>query len=272
MKKMLLIAAMAAGMLVHGGIDFSDAESTAKVYGEFTRYHYKVDGCTAWIVAPAKPVAGAKWVWGMEFPDAFKERTGVVELVKQGFYYVHIAVGNKYACPESMDHFNAFYWFLQGKGFNKKCATVGISRGGLYGLRFAIAHPERVWCCYGDAPVCDFKSWPGGKGKGKGSKGDWANLIKVYGFKDEAEAMAYTGNPVDNLKGLAEAKVPLIHVVGDVDDVVPRAENTDVVAQRYKALGGTIHIFNKPTCNHHPHGLEDPSPVVALIKKYSEVK
>ena len=96
----------------------------------------------------------------------------------------------------------------------------------MYAYNFAAAFPDRVACIYGDTPVCDFKSWPGGKGKGKGSPDDWAALLRNYGFKDEAEALAYRKNPVDELVPLAAAKVALIHVVGDADQVVPPEENT----------------------------------------------
>lgn len=47
-------------------------------------------------------------------------------------------------------------------------------------------------------------------------------------------------NPVDRLPVLAAAKIPLIFVVGDADDVVPAAENAEVMEQRYKALGGVV--------------------------------
>jgi pimeloyl-ACP methyl ester carboxylesterase len=93
--------------------------------------------------------------------------------------------------------------------------------------------------------------------------------LELYGFKDEAEARAYRGNPIDNLEPLAKAGIPLIHVVGDADDAVPPETNSDIVEQRYKALGGTIQVFHKPGGGHHPHGLEDPTPVVELIKNYS---
>jgi hypothetical protein len=54
-----------------------------------------------------------------------------------------------------------------------------------------------------------------------------------------------------------------------VDDVVPVEENTAVIEQRYKALGGTITVFRKPGVGHHPHGLDDPKPVVDLIEAYT---
>jgi pimeloyl-ACP methyl ester carboxylesterase len=144
---------------------------------------------------------------------------------------------------------------------------VGISRGGLYAYRFATKNPERVACIYGDAPVCDFKSWPSGKGTGKGSAGDWMQLQRHYGFANEAEALAFNGNPVDRLAPLAKAKVRLIHVVGDTDEVVPVAENTSLIESRYQALGGRIQVIHKPGVGHHPHGLDDPTPVVTFIRE-----
>ncbi len=235
----------------------------------FTRYHFTVDGCACWVAAPPKPREGNPWVWCMEFPTAFDNRTGVVPLVEDGFHYVYMSVGNTFGCPSAQVHLDAFYRHLVEKGLSEKATLIGVSRGGLYAYRFAAAHPERVTCIYGDAPVCDFKSWPGGKGKGRGSAGDWASLIKLYGLNDEAEAMAYKENPVDLLAPLAKANIPLIHVVGDADDVVPVEENTAVIQQRYKALGGAMTVFHKPGCGHHPHGLDDPTPVVKLIQAYT---
>jgi pimeloyl-ACP methyl ester carboxylesterase len=154
-------------------------------------------------------------------------------------------------------------------GFSHKVALEGLSRGGLYCYNWAIANPDKVACLYGDAPVCDFKSWPGGKGKGPGSPGDWAKLLQDYHFANEAEALAYTGNPVDNLRPLAEAHVPLLHVYGDADEVVPWPENTGVITERYRALGGEIELIAKPGVGHHPHALDDPTPIVQFVLKHT---
>ena len=142
---------------------------------------------------------------------------------------------------------------------------IGLSRGGLYAYRWASENPDKVAVIYGDAPVCDFKSWPGGKGQGKGSPGDWSQLLKYYGFQDEAQALAYRGNPVDALEPLARAGIALLHVVGDADDVVPVAENTALIETRYRKLGGEVQVLHKPGVGHHPHGLDDPTPVVDFI-------
>ena len=62
----------------------------------------------------------------------------------------------------------------------------------------------------------------------------------IDAFKEEPEALAYCGNPIDTLAPLAKAKVALIHVGDDADDVVPSAENTAIIESRYRALGGAV--------------------------------
>lgn len=232
----------------------------------YRRHVFKVEGCEAWVVEPKRPAAGNPWTWCLEFPDAFTERTGVPQLLEQGFYHLHIQVGNTYGCPAALRHFDAFYQAIVARGLAKQGTLIGVSRGGLYAYNWAAQNPGKVLSIYGDAPVCDFKSWPGGKGRGKGSPADWASLLKNYGFRDEAEALAYTGNPVDALAPLAKAGIQLIHVVGDADDVVPVAENTQILEERYKSLGGRIVVIHKAGGGHHPHGLDDPTPVVRLIQ------
>jgi pimeloyl-ACP methyl ester carboxylesterase len=148
-------------------------------------------------------------------------------------------------------------------------ALVGLSRGGLYCYNWATANPDKVACIYGDAPVCDFKSWPGGKGKGKGDARNWKLVQQLYGFQDEAEALAYKKNPIDCLQPLAKGGVPLLHVYGDADKVVPWEENTGIIATRYRKLGGKITLIAKPGVGHHPHGLDDPTPIVEFIVKHS---
>lgn len=233
----------------------------------YARHSFKVDGCACWIVEPKTPAAGNPWAWCMEFPDAFVDRIGGPKLLAKGFYYLHIQVGNTFGCPNAVKHFNAFYQAFTAAGLAKKGALIGVSRGGLYAYNWAALNPDKVVCIYGDAPVCDFKSWPGGKGRGAGSPGDWQQLIKCYGFKNESEALACKSNPVDNLAVLAKARIALVHVVGDADDAVPVAENTAVVERRFKELGGEITVIHKPGAGHHPHGLDDPTPVVEIILK-----
>ena len=66
---------------------------------------------------------------------------------------------------------------------------------------------------------------------------------------------------------LASARIPVLAVCGDADDVVPWEENTGLVASRYEALGGPITLIRKPGVGHHPHGLDDSTPIVEFIVK-----
>lgn len=234
----------------------------------YTKYDFTVDGKSVLVVVPKKPAPGRPWVWHGEFfghkpaPD--------IALLGKGFCIAYMNVQNMLGSPTAVKHWNAFYKELTTRyGLSAKPALVGLSRGGLYTYNWAIANPAKVSCLYEDAPVCDFKSWPGGKGKGKGDKTNWGYVLKLWNFRDEAEAMAAKVNPIDNLEPLAKNHVPLLHVYGDADDVVPADENTLIVAERYKALGGDITLIAKPGVGHHPHGLEDSTPIVEFILKHA---
>jgi pimeloyl-ACP methyl ester carboxylesterase len=264
---MLFLASVCTG--AQEALMLSWPNETIDLWNGYKRHNFTVEGCKAWVVEPKTPRAGKPWSWCMEFPDAFVERCAAPELLAKGFHHAHIVVGNTFGSPAAVKHFNVFYDAVRSRGLAPKVVLIGISRGGLYCYRWAAENPGKVAVIYGDAPVCDFKSWPGGKGKGDGSKGDWAALIDCYQFKDEADALKYPGNPIDTLEPLAKAGVAIIHVVGDSDTVVPVAENTAIVETRYKELGGEISVIHKPGIGHHPHGLQDPSPVVDFILSHT---
>jgi alpha-beta hydrolase superfamily lysophospholipase len=236
-------------------------------YHGFTRYDFVVDGCAAIVVAPAQPLTGTPWVWRAEFFDAFP---GIdLALLAEGFHLAYIQVGNTFGCPDALQHWDVFYAALTTQyGLAAKPVLEGLSRGGLYIYNWAARNTGNVGVLFGDAPVCDFKSWPGGKGKGDGSTEDWQQLLQAYHFASEEEALSYPLNPIDNLQPLAAARIPIIHVYGDADTVVPHEENTAILERRYRQLGGEILTIAKPGVGHHPHGLPDPSPVVDFIIRH----
>jgi len=233
----------------------------------FDRYDFANEGASCIVVVPKTVAAGKPWIWRARFfghePQADKALLG------KGFHVVYADVGGLFGAPKAVAIWDGFYKFLTEKhGFANQVALEGMSRGGLIIYNWAAKNPDKVSCIYGDAPVCDFKSWPGGKGKGKGSRGDWEKCLKVYGLSEE-QGMAYKKNPVDNLEPLAEAKIPLLHVVGAADNVVPVEENTAIIEKRYKELGGEITVLSKPGVGHHPHSLKDPTPIVDFVLKHS---
>ncbi len=92
-------------------------------------------------------------------------------------------------------------------------------------------------------------------------------MPKAYGFKDDQEAITAKVSPVDALEPLAKAKVPLLLVDGDSDEVVPHQENSEVVYERYKKLGGPVERVVMPGEDHRPHGLKDPKPILDFFTK-----
>ena len=243
-----------------------DLPGKTSEWNGFRRHDFEIDGRPVTVIAPATPAPGKPWVWHGEF---FGHRPAPdIALLHRGFHVVSMQLSDMLGCPTAVTAWNLCHRELTTHyGFHMKPALVGLSRGGLYCYNWAIANPDKVSCLYADAAVCDFKSWPGGKGKGKGDAGNWALVLKLWNFPDEAAALAYSGNPVDLLAPLARHRVPLLHVFGDADDVVPWEENTGLVASRYEALGGPITLIRKPGVGHHPHGLDDSSPIVDFIVK-----
>lgn len=237
-------------------------------YHGYERYDYVVGRAPVIVVMPKRIAAGKPWIWRAEFFDHRPETD--LALLARGWRLAYMNVGNTFGCPSAMAQFDDFYRHLvEEYGLARKVVLEGLSRGGLYCYNWAAANTDKVACIYGDAPVCDFKSWPAGKGRRQGSPADWAKLIKDYGFKSEAEALAYDKNPIDNLKPLADAGIPLIHVCGDADVAVPFEENTVILKKRYEELGGHIEVIVKKGVGHHPHGLDAPTPIVEFILKHT---
>lgn len=233
----------------------------------FDRYDFDVDSRKCIVVTPKKAADGKPWIWRARFFG--HEPQADIALLNHGFHVVYCDVSNLFGSSQAVEHWNAFYAYLTEKhGFAEKCALEGMSRGGLIIYNWAAANPDKVTCIYGDAPVCDIKSWPGGKGKGKGSQAAWQACLKAYQMTEE-QAVNFKGNPIDNLAPIANAGIPLLHIVGDADDVVPVAENTDILATRYRDLGGSIKVINKPGVGHHPHSLQDPGPIVGFVLTHS---
>ncbi|HNS21312.1 MAG TPA: alpha/beta hydrolase [Sedimentisphaerales bacterium] len=229
----------------------------------YDRYDFVYEGRDCIIVAPKAMAEGRPWIWRARF-FGHEPQTDIA-MLERGYHLVYADVAGLHGAPQAVAIRDRFYEYLtKSYGFSKKAVLEGMSRGGLIIYNWAAANPDKVCCIYADAPVCDIKSWPGGKGAGPGDAACWAECLKVYGLTEE-QAMEARCNPIDHLEPLAKAGIPLLHVVGDADDVVPVSENTAILEARYKTLGGSIQVIHKPGVGHHPHSLKDPAPIVDFI-------
>lgn len=226
-----------------------------------TRHDFKFKERDAIIVEPAEAAEGNPWVWRPAFFDAFPSVD--VALLAKGFHVVYLDLTHEYGNPKSVALGTDFYqWICENYALSEQVTLEGFSRGGLYALNWAIANPEKVACLYLDAPVCDVFSWPG-----REQPELWQDLLQKWDTTDE-EMASFAGNPIDHLQPLAAAGVPILAVCGDSDQVVPYTENMEVLRNRYVALGGPVEVILKPGCDHHPHSLENPEPVVDFILRH----
>jgi pimeloyl-ACP methyl ester carboxylesterase len=247
----------------------ADAPSAPKTsdWNGYEKLDFEVAGRPAVLVKPKTPAPGNPWIWRTEFFG--HEPQGDIALLGQGWHVAYFKVSDMYGAPPAVDLMTQFHDYLvKTDGLNQRAVLEGFSRGGLYAVNFAAAHPEDTAGLYLDAPVLDIRSWPGGKGAGKGDARCWQQALAIYGLTEDT-AKDFKGNPLDHIDSIAAAKIPILAICGDSDKVVPYPENTAILAERYKKLGGNIDVILKPGGDHHPHSLKDPQPIVDFLTKYA---
>jgi len=232
---------------------------TKSSFHSFEQYDFAIENLKCKVVVPKKVADGKPWVWRARFFDHQPQFD--IAMLKRGYHVVYCDVSDLFGNAAAVARWNEFYNYLRFEHlFADRMVLEGMSRGGLIVYNWAAVNPDKVAAIYGDAPVMDFKSWPGINDK----------IIARYGFKDRDEAEAYATNPVDNLAPLAKSGIPIIHVVGDTDAVVPLADNTAIAEARYKKMGGVFKVIHKPNVGHHPHSLKDPSPIVDFVTQHDK--
>lgn len=240
-------------------------ERTFNFHG-FKGLVYNNNGVEYYLVLPHRRAAGNPWMirarfWGHE-PQAD------IAMLEHGYYLAYCDVADLYGSPTAVKRWNTFYQIMRKAGAARKVVLEGMSRGGLIVYNWAAANPSKVACIYADAPVMDIKSWPMGVGGSKGSSNDVSKMLKAYGFTSNIDAMEWKKNPVDHARVLAKHRVPMLHIVGDDDDIVPIKENTSAFEINVKKYGHVVQVIHKPGIGHHPHSLSDPAPIVDFILKH----
>ncbi len=224
---------------------------------------FEFAGHSCLLNCPETPAPGKPWVWRAEFPFAFTYADQA--LLDRGWHVAYCDLQDQYGCEYAIGEMKRFHDHLVSEyGLADKAAIFGFSRGGLYTFNYALAHPEDLHTVYLDAPVLDIKSWPGGLGSSECCPKEWAECLACYGLTEET-VRTFKGNPLDNIDRYLALGLPTILIAGDSDTVVPYPENGRVLE---KALvSSSLHhlVGVKPGVGHHPHSLEDPTPIVDFI-------
>ena len=232
----------------------------------FEKLDFTVAGRAALVVKPANAAPGRPWIWRTEFFG--HEPQGDIALLGRGWHVAYFKVSNMYGHPDAvalMEKFHAHA--VREFALAPRAVLEGFSRGGLYAVNFAAAHPDKTAALYLDAPVLDIRSWPGGKGKGKGDARCWAQALEIYGLTEET-AKDFKDSPLDKVSALAKHRIPILFIAGDADEIIPYEENTKIFAGKYRAEGAPVEVIVKPGVNHHPHSLKDPAPIVDFLTKH----
>jgi len=194
---------------------------------------FEVSGREAFLILSQKSPAKSKpWVWyAPTLPGlpGVEEKWMFDQFLAVGISIAGIDVGESFGSPTGRNQFTAlFKEMTKNRGFSTKPALLARSRGGLMLYNWAAEHPENVGCIAGIYPVCDLSSWPG-----------LEKASPAYGMTpEELKRDLKNHNPVSRLKPLADSKVPIFHIHGDVDTVVPLERNSGAVAAEYAKLGG----------------------------------
>lgn len=197
---------------------------------------FSVESNAAFLIPPVKiPVGHATpWVWyAPTLPGlpGTEEKWMFQKFSDAGIAVTGIDVGESYGNPQGRALFSAFYKELVTKrGLAKTPCLLARSRGGLMLYNWAVEHPSSVACVAGIYPVCNLSSYPGIK-----------NACGAYGLTEEQLAAQLTEhNPIDRINSLAKAQIPIYHIHGDCDAVVPVQLNSGELAHRYRQFGGVM--------------------------------
>jgi hypothetical protein len=197
---------------------------------------FQLEGHDAFVILPPDAKNDVPWVWYAPTLPGLPAKSEVwmfERFLAKGIAIAGIDAGESYGSPKGTELYTTIYDHLVKKRqFRKKPCLLARSRGGLMLYSWAVAHPQSVGGVAGIYPVCNIASYPG-----------VARAAGAFGLTaEQLEAELAQHNPIDRLKPLAEAGVPVFHIHGDSDKVVPLETNSAELARRYREFGGPVEI------------------------------
>jgi pimeloyl-ACP methyl ester carboxylesterase len=220
----------------------------------FDRYDFLMDDATG-TITPMKAPDKEATSYGIDATLKDGKRRCVVVVPKkaapgnpwswQGCYWNHqpqteVELLNRgfhiaYVAPDPGRQGKAWdrwYKFLtEEHGLSKKPAFLGMSKGGVNEFNWGVVNPEKVACIYADNPA-----------------------LYEEDFAKVAE--------------LAKHDVPLLHICGTEDFLLQH--HTLAVENIYHQVGGSITVIVKEGHAHHPHSLQNATPIADWIEQHMQ--
>jgi hypothetical protein len=172
-------------------------------YDEKTSSQWGVTGLS--VIVPKSLAPGKPWVFRA---DAVTRDAAIDQgLLARGFHIVIPPLTAQSGAVRTQ--WNAAYQLMTEHGFSKRPVMEGTGTAAGEAYAWAIEDPDRVACIVGRNPAL--------------------------------RSLMSTTSPLENLGSLAKAGVPLLHVCDKTDPWFN--DQTKVVDQRYKQLGGEITVI-----------------------------
>lgn len=197
---------------------------------------FRINGRDAFVILPKKVADKMPWVWYAPTLPGLPAKSEIwmfQRFLAKGIAIAGIDVGESYGSQDGRKGFSELYEYLtRQRNFAEKPCLLARSRGGLMLYNWAVENPEKVGGVAGIYPVCNLESYPG-----------IARAAGAYHMtKDELKATLHENNPTERLQPLATAKVPIFHIHGDSDKVVPYHLNTQILVEKYLKFGGPAEV------------------------------
>lgn len=230
-------------MVAGAALTFASPQTTlirrSKQYGGF-RLDFEFNGRRAFLVQPPRePIDNSKpWVWyaptlAGQQPDDRHEWL-FAQLVEQGFAIAGVDVGGPSGAPQAGETFSQFREMLIAKyRMSQRPCLLAADWGALFLYDWASRHASEVRCIAGIRPLVNVESDPR-------MAAQIASAYELSAAEFQDRLAEY--NPIDQLGALADQGVPILHLHGPGDTVVPAEPNSGEMARRYRALGGAIEV------------------------------
>ncbi len=224
-----------------------------ELWNGFAAERFTLDGRDAIVVFPHEGKSNGRLALKTEYWDAFPATEAA--LLEEGFHLCYIKNDNRWGTDSVLDAQAALIRYVSRKyHLQTKVVPVGMSCGGLIAVKLAAKYPELVSCLYLDAPALDYRTL--------GSQPTLDEALRVLNLDSVCRLDNYPEMALNKIPLLIDNRIPVVLVAGDSDSVVPYLSNGALLESAYRDAGIPIEVYIKPGCEHHPHGLEDPAPVV----------
>ncbi|NLX05524.1 MAG: alpha/beta hydrolase [Phycisphaerae bacterium] len=198
-------------------------------------------------ILPAKTRASGRHPWIYYAPSfigqlpAAEHEWYFTQLLDAGFAICGVDVGESFGSPAGRAAYTELWRIVTTElRLDRQACLLPQSRGGLMLYNWAAENPDKVRCVGGIYTVCNLRSYPG-----------LDNACGAYGLTAaQLESQLAEHNPIDRLAPLAAAGIPILHLHGDMDTVVPLEHNSAELIRRYQALSGPGELIVVPSKGH----------------------